>query len=257
MSSIPPQLQQVDQLSIKIYPELTNLVDSLVDRTQRYLQEVIDQQGSAAVILASGSSQIQFLKILTTHPHLDWSKITCFHLDEYLGLSPEHPASFQRYMQELVTTQVPLQQFHYLNSGSLEPITECRRYGALLAAQPIDLCLLGVGDNGHIAFNDPLVANFADPDPVKIIKLAEISRQQQVAGGFFSELHQVPHYAMTLTIPSICRARQIYCVATGARKAAIIQQLLTAPVAPSLPGTILRQQPQATLYLDAAAASLL
>jgi glucosamine-6-phosphate deaminase len=257
MSLIPPLVQQIDRLPIEIYPDPTNLVTNLVDRTQRYLQAVIDRQGSATIILASGSSQIQFLKTLTAHPHIDWSKITCFHLDEYLGLSADHPASFQCYMQELVASQVPLKKFHYLDSASLEPITECRRYGKLLAAQPIDLCLLGIGDNGHIAFNDPLVANFTDPDPVKIVRLAEKSRQQQVDVGFFTELNQVPQYAMTLTIPSICRAQQIYCVATGERKAAIVQQLLTAHVTSQLPGTILRQQSQATLYLDNVAASLL
>ncbi len=257
MPSFTPLTQQLDQLRLEIYPELADLVPSLVDRLQHYLQTVIDQQGAATIILASGSSQIQFLKALTRHPDIDWSKITCFHLDEYLGISPDHPASFQRYMQELVAQKVSLRQFHYLDSGSLEPIAECRRYGDLLAAQPIDLCLLGIGDNGHIAFNDPLVANFTDPDPVKIVKLAEKSRQQQVDVGFFNELSQVPQYAMTLTIPSIGRAQQIYCLATGERKAAIIQQLLTAPVTPQLPGTILRQYPQATLCLDAAAASQL
>jgi glucosamine-6-phosphate deaminase len=257
MPLLPPSTQQIEQLRIEIYPELTDLVDSLVDRTQRYLQTVIEQQGTAAIILASGSSQIAFLTALTAHPGIDWSKITCFHLDEYLGIDNHHPASFQRYMQKLVAAQVPLRQFHYLNSTSLEPISECRRYGKLLAAQPIDLCLLGIGDNGHIAFNDPLVANFTDPDAVKIVKLAEQSRQQQVDVGFFPELSQVPQYAMTLTIPSICQARQIYGIALGQRKAAIVQQLLTAKVEPSLPSTILRLQPQATLYLDAAAASLL
>lgn len=252
----PPLTQQIDELRIEIYPEITDLVSNLVDRIQHYLQTVIEKQGSAAIILASGSSQIQLLKALTQHSSLDWSKITCFHLDEYLGIGTDHPASFQQYMQELVAQQVPVRQFHYLNSACLEPIAECRRYGSLLAAQPIDLCLLGIGDNGHIAFNDPLVANFTDPDPVKIVKLAEKSRQQQVDVGFFAELSQVPQYAMTLTIPSICRARQIYCIATSERKAVIVQQLLTASVAPQLPGTILRQQPTATLYLDTAAASL-
>ncbi len=257
MPSVPPITQQIDQLRLEIYPDLSHLVSDVVDRTQRYLQATIDHQGAATLILASGSSQIQFLQALTAHPHLDWSRITCFHLDEYLGLSIDHPASFRHYMQELVATRVPVHQFHYLDSASWEPIAECRRYAKLLAAQPIDLCLLGIGNNGHIAFNDPLVANFSDPDPVKIVKLAEKSRQQQVDVGFFQELSQVPQYALTLTIPSICRARQIYCLALGERKAAIVQQLLTAKIGHGLPGTILRQQSQAVLSLDAAAASLL
>jgi glucosamine-6-phosphate deaminase len=255
MLSRPPLTQQVDRLRIEIYPGYTDLIGSLVERTRQHLQKTIAQQGSATVVLASGSSQLEFLQALTAAPDIDWPKITCFHLDEYLGIAPDHPASFQNYMRELVADRVPLRQFHYLNSVSLEPIAECRRYGALLAAQPIDLCFLGVGDNGHIAFNDPLVANFTDPDPVKIVKLAEKSRQQQVDVGFFSELGQVPQYALTLTIPSICRAAQIFCVAFGQRKAAVIQQILTAAVTPSLPGSILRCQPQATLWLDRSAAA--
>jgi glucosamine-6-phosphate deaminase len=251
-----PLTRQVEDLTVQIYPDLTTLVDDAVDRLSEYLQLKIAQQGQATVILASGSSQIQLLKAFTANSQLDWSKITCFHLDEYLGIATNHPASFQRYMRELVLDQVPC-QFHFLDSGTVEPMEECRRYGALLAAQPIDLCLLGVGDNGHIAFNDPLVANFNDPEPVKIVKLAEKSRQQQVDVGFFAEISQVPQYAITLTIPSICRAQQIYCLATGQRKASIVRQFLQDPISPTLPATILRRQSQATLLLDSAAACLL
>lgn len=255
MTSPSPLTQQADRLRIEIYPDSSDLIRSLVSRTQQYLQNTIARQGAATVVLASGSSQVQFLQALTTCPNIEWSKITCFHLDEYLGIAADHPASFQHYMRELVAAKVPLHQFHYLNGMSLDPIAECRRYGELLLAQPLDLCLLGIGDNGHIAFNDPLVANFTDPDPVKIVKLAEKSRQQQVDVGFFSELSQVPQYALTLTIPSICRAAQIYCVAPGLRKAAVVQKLLTTKVTPSLPASILRHHAQAILWLDRAAAS--
>jgi glucosamine-6-phosphate deaminase len=251
-----PLSSQVDRLAIATYSDPTDLVSGAVDRVYQSLQATLQRQGQARVILASGGSQIQFLKALTA-TDLDWSNITCFHLDEYLGLSSNHPASFQHYMQELVADRVLLHQFHYLDSATLQPLQECRRYGELLAAAPIDLCLLGVGDNGHIAFNDPLVADFQDPDPVKIVKLADKSRQQQVDGGFFAAIHEVPQYAMTLTIPSICRSQQIICLALGQRKAAIVQQILQAPIAPTLPATILRQQPQATLLLDQAAAALL
>jgi glucosamine-6-phosphate deaminase len=252
-----PVTQKIEDLTIQIYPDLTTLIEHTVDRLHQYLQQKIDQQGQATIILASGSSYTQFLKTFTANQQLDWSKITCFHLDEYLGIEANHPASFQRYMRELVADRVPLKKFHFLDSGTLQPIQECRRYGALVAAQPIDLCLLGIGDNGHIAFNDPLVADFTDPEPVKIVKLAEKSRQQQVDVGFFPDIAQVPQYAMTMTIPSICRAEQIYCLATGQRKASIVSQFLQQPIAPSLPATILRTQSQATLLLDTAAASLL
>jgi glucosamine-6-phosphate deaminase len=252
-----PIIQKIEDLTVQIYPDLTTLIEHTVDRLHQYLQQKIAQQGQATIILASGSSYTQFLKAFTANQPLDWPRITCFHLDEYLGIEAKHTASFQRYMQELVADRVSLKKFHFLNSGTLQPIQECRRYGALLAAQSIDLCLLGIGDNGHIAFNDPLVADFNDPEPVKIVKLAEKSRQQQVDVGFFADIVQVPQYAMTLTIPSICRAEQIYCLATGQRKSNIVSRLLQEQIAPSLPATILRRQSQATLLLDAAAASLL
>jgi glucosamine-6-phosphate deaminase len=254
MSLLFPATSQVEQLTVQIYPDLPTLVDNLVERISSYLQQQIAQQGTAAIILASGSSQIEFLKAFTAC-QLDWSKITCFHLDEYLGIAPDHPASFQQYMRELVVEKVPV-KFHFLDSGAIDPIKECRRYGLLLKAQPIDLCLLGIGDNGHIAFNDPLVADFTDPEPVKIVKLADKSRQQQVDVGFFPHIEAVPQYAMTLTIPSICRAQRLYCLAWGQRKAAIVQQCLQREISPTLPATVLRQQSQATLLLDTSAASL-
>jgi glucosamine-6-phosphate deaminase len=248
--------RQIEQLALQIYPDSTELVSAAVEQVAQHLQSTIQQRGKATVILASGSSQIQFLKALTGVP-LDWPKVTCFHLDEYLGVAADHPASFQRYMRELVADRVSLAQFYYLDSETLQPLQECRRYGQLLAAQPIDLCLLGIGDNGHIAFNDPLVADFQDPDAVKIVKLAEKSRQQQVDVGFFSDLGQVPQYAMTLTIPSILRAERIFCLALGQRKAQIVRRLIQEPISPSLPVTILRQQPQATLLLDVEAAAFI
>jgi glucosamine-6-phosphate deaminase len=256
MSSLSLVTSRVDQLTVQIYPDLPGLVKDTVEHLATYLQQQIQQQGLATIILASGSSQVDFLRAFTAS-QLDWSKITCFHLDEYLGIDPQHPASFQQYMRDLVLDKVPVQNFHFLNSAVIDPIKECRRYGLLLQAQPIDLCLLGIGDNGHIAFNDPLVADFADPEPVKIVKLAEKSRQQQVDVGFFAALSEVPQYAMTLTIPSICRARQLYCLALGQRKAQIVQQFLHSPVSATLPATVLRQHSHATLLLDAPAASLL
>jgi glucosamine-6-phosphate deaminase len=247
---------QIERLSLRIYPEQPDMAQGAVDFVVSYLGQLLSEGGSARIILASGGSQMQFLQALTK-ADLPWPQITAFHLDEYLGLAANHPASFRNYMQELVADRVPLGQFHYLDGETLEPLGECRRYAQLLAAQPIDLCLLGVGDNGHLAFNDPAVANFQDPDPVKIIKLAEKSRQQQVDGGFFAQLTQVPQYAITLTLATIAQARCLVCLAPGPRKAAIVQRLLTEPIGPQLPATLLRQHPQAQLFLDTAAAALL
>jgi glucosamine-6-phosphate deaminase len=243
----------IDGLLVKTYLDTDRLVEGVISEIYDYLNDLIHSQGYARIILASGSSQIKFLEKFIQLP-LDWSKITCFHLDEYLGIEPDHPASFQLYMRTLVSDHVPLQSFHYLEGGTIQPLQECDRYGKLLTQTAIDLCLLGVGDNGHIAFNDPEVADFQDPYLVKLIKLAEISRQQQVNNGFFSELRDVPNYAFTLTIPAICQSKKIICLAMGEKKSTIVNKILTEPISTKYPATVLRQQPQSTLYLDQGAA---
>ncbi len=251
----PLRTFQVDELRVEIYDRATDLVSSLVHQTQTDLCQTISQQGSAAAILASGSSQVALLNGLTARQDLDWSKITLFHLDEYLGIGGEHPASFQWYMREAVTKKVSPRQFHYLIGDTLEPIAECDRYQQLLSAQPIDLCFLGIGETGHIAFNDPEVADFSDRYPVKLVKLADKSRQQQVNTGFFAQIEDVPQYALTLTLPTICRSKKISCLAMGKSKASIVKTMLTGEISPQCPASILRKYPTATLYLDTDAAS--
>jgi glucosamine-6-phosphate deaminase len=246
---------QVDALQVEVYRHEADIVTHLVKQTQLYLNAVVDRQGSATAILASGASQIKLLKDLTTFGEIDWGRITLFHLDEYLGIGGTHPASFQTYMRELVDRKVAVRKFNYLAGDTLEPIAECDRYHQLLSAQSIDLCFLGIGETGHIAFNDPEVADFNDRYPVKLVKLADKSRQQQVNTGFFDRIEAVPQYALTLTLPTICQARQISCLAMGARKASIIKTMLTGEISPACPASILRKCPGATLYLDEAAAS--
>jgi glucosamine-6-phosphate deaminase len=248
---------QVDSLQVEVYRQEVDLVSSLVQQTRSYFSDIITRQSSVTAILASGGSQIKFLQDLTTCGEIDWARITLFHLDEYLGIGGEHPASFQRYMRELVTEKVSPQQFHYLAGDTLEPIAECDRYYRLLSAQPIDLCCLGIGETGHIGFNDPEVADFNDRYPVKLVKLADKSRQQQVNGGFFDRIEAVPQYALTLTLPTICQSRKICCLAMGAKKANIVKTMLTGEITPACPASILRKYPTATLYLDEAAANLI
>jgi glucosamine-6-phosphate deaminase len=257
--TISPPLRtfQVDALRVEVYRQEADLVSNLVRATQSYLSQVIERQGTAAAILASGASQIKLLKDLTTFGEIDWGRLTLFHLDEYLGIGGSHPASFGLFMRESVERQVAVRKFNYLAGDTAEPIAECDRYYGLLSAQPIDLCFLGIGETGHIAFNDPEVADFKDRYPVKLVKLADKSRQQQVNTGFFDRIEAVPQYALTLTLPTICQARQICCLAMGARKANIVKTMLTGEIAPTCPASILRQHPTAILYLDEAAASAL
>ncbi|WP_353930688.1 glucosamine-6-phosphate deaminase [Okeanomitos corallinicola TIOX110] len=247
----------VDDLLVQIYKSETEMALDAAEVVQKYLKQLLQKQNKTALLLATGNSQLKFLNALITLGEIDWSKIILFHLDEYLGISAEHPASFRFYLRERVEKRVFPQQFHYLEGDTLEPIAECDRYSKLLQNQTIDLCLLGVGENGHLAFNDPAVADFQDPASVKLVKLDEINRQQQLNTGYFQNMVDVPQYAFTLTIPMICQAKKIICLAPEKRKAKIVQEILQGDITTTCPASILRTQPQASLFLDLNSASLL
>jgi glucosamine-6-phosphate deaminase len=247
----------LDHLSVQIYNSEAEMAQDAAEIAHQYLCDLLQHQKSVAVVLATGNSQLEFLDALIALGRIDWHRVILFHLDEYLGISAEHPASFRYYLHERVEKRVLPQVFHYLEGDTLEPIAECDRYSQLLQAQPIDLCCLGIGDNGHLAFNDPPVANFQDPLMVKLVKLDDVNRQQQVKTGYFPNLEQVPQYAFTVTIPLICQANKIICLAPDTRKAQIVQEMLTGAITTNCPATILRQQHQATLFLDINSASLL
>ncbi len=251
------KLFRIDDLNVQIYESEAELAQDAAEIAHKYLQNVLQHNGSAAVLLATGNSQIKFLEKLTALGGIDWSKITCFHLDEYLGISANHTASFRYYLRERVQKQLNPQEFHYIEGDSLEPLQECDRYTKLLKAQPIDLCFLGVGENGHLAFNEPSVANFNDPYSVKLVKLDSVNHQQQVKQGHFPNLESVPKYAFTVTIPTICAAKKIICLAPGTNKANIVQKMLQGNITTNCPASILRQQPQATLFLDEKSAALI
>ncbi|MFH7027018.1 MAG: glucosamine-6-phosphate deaminase [Heteroscytonema crispum UTEX LB 1556] len=248
---------RVDDLNVQIYNSEAELAQDVAFIAQKYLQYVLKQKGEAAVLLATGNSQLKFLEDLINLDGVDWSRITFFHLDEYLGIACDHSASFRHYLRERVQQRVQPKEFHYIQGDALQPLLECDRYTKLLQAQPIDLCCLGIGENGHIAFNDPSVADFNDPYMVKLVKLDEVNRQQQVKTGYFANIESVPQYAFTLTIPMICAAKKIICLAPAQRKAQVIKEMLQGEINTNCPASILRKQNQATLFLDANSASLL
>ncbi|BAY97811.1 glucosamine/galactosamine-6-phosphate isomerase [Tolypothrix tenuis PCC 7101] len=248
---------RVDELTVQIYNNESEMAQDVAAIAQQYLQNVLQQKDTAAVLLATGNSQLKFLDALINLGGVDWSRIILFHLDEYLGISSDHAASFRRYLRELVEQRVHPKQFHYIEGDTLQPLAECDRYSKLLQAQSIDLCCLGVGENGHLAFNDPYVADFQDPYRVKLVKLDAINRQQQVNTGQFPSLENVPQYAFTVTLPVICAAKKIICLAPDKRKANIVKDILHGPINTKCPASILRQQNQATLFIDTNSASLL
>lgn len=249
-STQPTRIVSCNDLSIRVYQEYTDLAQDAAFLAQNYLQSILKQQSIARVVLATGNSQIKFLEAITNAKELDWSRIVCFHLDEYLGIKANHPASFRYYLQQKVAQQVPAREFHYLQGDAPQPLEECTRYSKLLQQQPLDLCILGIGENGHLAFNEPTVADFADSQTVKLVKLEVETRQQQVDSGYFARLEIVPQYAYTLTIPTICSAQKILCLAPGQHKAKIVSKMLQGSIDTNCPASILRRQKQATLFLD-------
>jgi glucosamine-6-phosphate deaminase len=253
----PSKSFYVDHLLVEVYASEMEMSESVAKITHQYLQNLLDKQDTVAILLATGNSQIRFLEALIALGEIDWSRIILFHLDEYLGITSDHPASFRRYLRERVEEKVCPQQFYYIAGDTLQPIAECDRYTRLLENQPIDLCFLGIGENGHLAFNDPSVADFQDPAKVKLVKLDHVNRQQQVNTAYFANLADVPQYAFTVTISMICTAKKIICLAPATRKAQVVKTLLTGNITTNCPASILRQQPQATLFLDVNSASLL
>ena len=254
---MPSKSYRIEQLKVKEYTSEKELAREAAQNVNNYLKSLLEEKDEANLILATGKSQLKFLNELFLLGGLDWSKITCFHLDEYLGLSAKHQASFRRYLREKVEDRFSPRKFHYLEGDTLEPLKECDRYTELLQAQTLDLCCLGIGENGHLAFNDPSVANFKDSYWVKLVKLDQLNRQQQLNQGYFDNLQAVPNYAFTLTITTICTAAKIICLAPELRKAAVVKKMLLGDISTSCPASILRRQANATLFIDRDSASLL
>lgn len=252
-----PKTFQIEKLSVYIYPTDVELAQGAAHIVREYLISILEQQAQARILLATGNSQIQFLDALIALGGVDWSRIVMFHLDEYLGLEAEATTSFCYYLHERVEKRVKPKQFYYLQGDATEPLNECDRYATLLNAQPIDLCLLGIGQNGHIAFNEPSVANFNDSHWVKLVKLEVSTRQIQVEQGNFSDIDAVPQYGFTVTIPMILSTKKIICLAPGNSKAGIIKTILEKEITPACPASILHRHVNANLFLDFNSASLL
>lgn len=249
------------ELDVFVYDDVNDLAWAAARAAALQLSKALAERGEAAAILATGNSQIAFLKALVEGQDrewkLDWSRITLFHMDEYLGLPETHPASFRKYMKERVEALVKPAEFHYIQGDTIEPVRECRRYEELLASRTIDLCCLGIGENGHLAFNDPPVADFDDDRLVKIVMLDEACRRQQVGEGHFPDIEKMPQYAITLTIPALCKTGRMLAIAPEKRKAQAVFNALTGPVSTVCPGSFLRTQNHCTLYLDSDSATLL
>lgn len=219
------------------------------------LREAIAERGGARLIVATGSSQFEVLDGLVREPGIDWTKVDGFHLDEYVGLTATHPASFCGYLKKRLVDRVPFRSFHYLD-GSRDAREVCREASMALRASPIDVAMIGIGENGHLAFNDP-PADFETREAYHVVALDESCRRQQVGEGWFHGLDDVPRHAISMTIHEILQSSRIVCSVPDERKARAVADSLEGPLTPLVPGSILRTHRRTTVVLDTAAARLL
>lgn len=220
------------------------------------IRSAIENRGSANIIVATGASQFEVFAALAQMDGIDWSKVNGFHLDEYIGLPLSHPASFRGYLKERFVDKVPLAAFHYVDGEAADAQAECQRLGAAIAKHPIDVAFVGIGENGHLAFNDP-PADFDTKQAYIVVTLDGDCRKQQHGEGWFKTFDEVPEQAISMSIRQILLARTIICSVPDERKAEAVAGAIEGPVTPQVPASILQQHPRTTLYLDAAAASRL
>lgn len=240
---------RVDELEVRTFATDEQLATAAAIDAAAAIRSAVDRSNRAHVMLATGNSQLAFLEALVARDDVPWDRVTGFHMDEYVGMDDQHPASFARYMRERVVARVHPAEFHYVD-GTNDPAAEAARYSRLLENHPLDLCCLGIGENGHLAFNDPPFADFEDPVDVKEVELDDASRHQQVGEGHFAALDDVPRTALTVTIPALLRARRVLAIVPEARKAEAVARALEGPIETSCPASILRRTAHATLYLD-------
>jgi glucosamine-6-phosphate deaminase len=222
------------------------------------LREAIQERGRASLIVATGASQFETLAALVNEPDVRWDQVTCFHLDEYIGLPIIHGASFRRYLWERFVRRLPLPlaAFHYLHGDAPDPAAECRRVGSIIHYHSVDVALVGIGENAHLAFNDP-PADFTTEDPYIVVKLDEGCRRQQLGEGWFSSLAEVPTRAISMSVQQILKSRSIICSVPDQRKADAVKAVLEGPITNTAPASILRTHDDCTLLIDQAAASRL
>lgn len=238
---------------VRVFKDKSELSSAAASQAAAAIRCAIRKRGGACIVAATGTSQIEFLAALTSSLDIEWSKIELFQLDEYVGLPSTHPASFTRYLQDRLVAQTGLTRYHSLN-GEEDPEALIRNASAKIASSLVDVAFVGIGENGHLAFNDP-PADFETDDPYIVVSLDENCRRQQVGEGWFADLSDVPKQAVSLSVRQILRAREIVSVVPERRKAAGVRASLEGPVSPLVPASILRTHSQVTLYLDEASAS--
>jgi glucosamine-6-phosphate deaminase len=238
-------------LRVRVFDTRAAMGDCAGRDAARRLKTLLENKDEISVMFAAAPSQNETLAALRSDPDIDWSRINAFHMDEYAGLPPSHPAGFRNYLRRMLFDLLPFRSVHLIDGNARNPQEEAARYAALLSENPLDICLLGVGENGHVAFNDPPVADFHDPLLAKVVELDQACREQQVHDGCFARLEEVPTHAITVTVPGLTGAGALFCSVPSSTKAAAVQCMLGGQVTTGCPASILTRHPDAALYLDA------
>jgi len=242
-------------MRLKVFNDKISLGQAAAEQASIAIRRAISDHGHARVIAATAASQLEFLNALTKAPDIDWQRVEVFHLDEYIGLPITHPGSFRKMLLEQLVQKTAIKKYHLLD-GDADAAEVVRREGAALASAPVDIAFLGIGENGHIAFNDP-PADFETNEPYLIVNLDEACRLQQVGEEWFADLSQVPTQAISMSVRQILKAKEILAVVPDTRKARAVKACFEGEISPMVPASILRTHPNATIYLDKNSAALL
>ena len=257
LSAVQPGTRKFDDVGVTVHEDIATMARAAADEAAAVMRTAADARGVVHAMFATGNSQLAFVHALVEETDdVPWAQTVVFHMDEYVGVGPDHPAGFQRWIRERIVEPTQPKAAYYVK-GLGDPEAECVRYGQLLREHPLDLCCLGIGENGHLAFNDPPVADFDDPLDVKVVELEAACRLQQVHEGHFGDLDAVPSHAITVTVPALLRAGRVLAVVPEARKAESVYAALTGPIATSCPASALRRAANASIHLEPASASRL
>ncbi len=241
---------------LKVFPDKSSLSKAAAEQAANAIRKAIAERSHVRIVAATAASQIEFLDALTEASGIDWTKVEVFHLDEYIGLPVTHPGSFRKMLLEQLIRKTGITNYHLLDGDADDPAAVARRLGEELASSPVDIAFLGIGENGHIAFNDP-PADFETENPYIVVNLDEACRQQQVGEAWFASISQVPEQALSMSVRQILKAKEILAVVPDSRKARAIKACFEGEISPMAPSSILRTHPDATVYLDVNSASML
>ena len=248
---------QVDKLRVEIYENRTLMGEAAARDIKAKIAELLSEKAEINMIFAAAPSQNDVLKALVEDKSIEWNRVNAYHMDEYIGLDKDAPQGFGNFLKAHIFGLVPFKSVNYIDITATDPEAEAARYGALLDANPTDIVVMGIGENGHIAFNDPPVADFKDGKTVKPVKLDEVCRQQQVNDGCFASIDKVPTHAMTLTVPTLVKAPYLFCIVPAPTKANAVYETLNGSIDEHCPASVLRTHSNAKLYLDNESSKLL